>query len=302
MKKPSFLPRPILKLSLAILILGFMLTFTSCSSTPHLLEAPKITFNEQLRAENDTYVGTLEGCIVGRKDKGIKKLPVDADLEDFINISSEMSKTDDQGCYAVNLYWKNQPYLLADVFPDPAHDSFTTGGLQYLKSARTVSLDIPIVYGKKQESLTEQEITMYSVSYVLKRIAEEVVIPRVQSIYFAVEDIETVFPVVGAKVSITASTTIQPVDSILAQYISQANLREIAASSVPTFIVDSETKVQEPKGSLEFHVMNYAEYELKVDHPNYQPVDEKIYIEGGLDKIIRLVPKNKNGKYDIIDR
>lgn len=302
MKETAFSSGKLLKRYLPLLFVGVSWILSSCSSTPHLLEPASLSFNEKLRAENNAYIGTLEGCIVGRKDKGIKKLVVDADLEDFINIYSETSKTDDQGCYSVNLFWKNQPYLLADVYPDPAQDSFTASGLQYLKSARTVTLDIPLVYGKKQEALTNQKITMYSVSYVLKQIAKEVVFPRISTLTFAVEDIETVFPVVGAKVSLSASTTILPVDSILTEYISQANLRKVAASAVPPFIVDSETQIQSPKGSLEFKVMNYAEYRLQVDHPKYHPVDEILYVEGDLDKIIRLVPENKNRHYDIIDR
>ncbi|MCF7822730.1 MAG: hypothetical protein K9N35_01015 [Candidatus Marinimicrobia bacterium] len=280
----------------------FILVLSSCSSTPHLLAPPEVTFDEKIRASHDNYVGTLEGCIVGKKEKGIKKLTVAANLEEFINIYSENGKTDENGCYAINLYWKNQPYLLADVYPDPAHNSFTTGGLQYLKAARTVTLEIPLVFGKKNESLTEQQITMYSLSYVLKQIAEEVIAPRIRSLSFAVEDINTIFPIVGAKVSLIAASDIPPVDTLLSKYISQENLRAAAGSSVPVFIIDSETQTQEPRGSMEFSVMNYAEYRLKVEHPNYHPVDEKLYIEGNLDKIVRLVPKTQNRQYDIIDR
>ncbi|MCF7807501.1 MAG: hypothetical protein K9M49_08950 [Candidatus Marinimicrobia bacterium] len=276
--------------------------FNSCASPPQLLEPAKVTFKESLRAENDNYIGTLEGCIVGKKEKPLKKLVVTPDLEDFINIRGEVTRTDDQGCYSIDLYWKNQPYLLADVYPNPAENSFTNSGLDYLKAARTVSVDIPVLAGKKEVELYEQEVTMYSVSYVLKQIAAEVVNPRLRSFRFAVEDYNTGFPIVGAEVNIRASSSVQPVDSILAMYVSQQNFRDIASTTIQPFITSSETKKQEPGSSMEFIVMSFEDYWLTVTHPQYHGVTEKIYVESNLDKIVRLTPKDQKKRIDIIDR
>lgn len=284
-------------ISIIILSMGF----NSCASPPQLLEPATVTFNEQLRAENDNYIGTLEGCIVGKKDKPLKKLTVTPDLEDFINIGGEATRTGEDGCYAIDLYWKNQPYLLADVYPNPAENSFTIGGLDYLKAARTVSVEIPVLAGKGVE-LYEQDITMYSVSYILKQIAAEVVNPRLRSFRFAVEDYNTGFPIVGAEVNIRASSSVQPVDSILAMYVSQQNFRDIASTTVQSFITSSETQTQEPGSSMEFIVMSYEEYWLTVTHPQYHGVTEKIYVENNLDKIVRLTSKDKKKRIDIIDR
>lgn len=292
----------ILSLALVVTAYGLLISVTSCSSAPQLMEAPKITFNEETKAANESYVGTLEGCLVGRKSKPITKLMVDADLKDFLNITGQGSKTDVQGCYGIDLYWKNQPYLLADVYPDPAKNSFTTSGLSYLKSARTVSLDIPIVTGKNQQVLTTQPVTMYSISFVLKRIAEEVVNRRVRTLSYSVEDYETGFPIVGASVTITASSSILPVDSLLAAYISQPNLREVASSYASPIITQSETQIQKPKGHLDYSVMSFSDYRLTVTHPDFHSADEKLYIETDLDKIVRLSSKNQERRIDIIDR
>jgi hypothetical protein len=134
-------------LSCGLSVLAILFSLTACTSTPQLLEPPRVTFHKQLRTADASYVGTLEGCLVGRKNKPLKKLKVDANMEDFLNISSRGGQTDQQGCYAIDLFWNNQPYLLADVYPDPAQNSFTTNGLVYLKTARTVSLDIRIITG-----------------------------------------------------------------------------------------------------------------------------------------------------------
>jgi hypothetical protein len=276
--------------------------FISCSSAPQLLEPGKISFDEQLRAENDKYIGTLEGCIVNQKDKPLKKIPVAAGLEDFINISGESARTDEQGCYAIDLYWKNQPYLLADAYPNPAENSFTAGGLDYLKAARTVSIEIPILAGKNGVKLDEQEVTMYSVSYILKQIAQEVVNPRLRSFRFAVEDYSTGFPIVGAEVNIRASSSIQPVDSILAMYISQQNFRDLASNSIQSFITTSETQRQEPNSVMDFVVLSFEEYWLTVTHPDYHAVTQKMYVDKNLDKIVRLTSKDQKKKIDIIDR
>ena len=141
------------------------------------------------------------------------------------------------------------------VYPDPAKNSFTTSGLSYLKSARTVTLEIPIVTGKKQQALTNQPITMYSLSFVLKRIAEEVVNRRVRTISYSVEDYETGFPIVGASVTITPASSILSVDSLLAAYISQPNLRDVASKHADPLVIQSETQIQKPQGSLSFSVM-----------------------------------------------
>ncbi len=283
-------------------VLGIVFSLTACTSTPHLLEPPRVSFDEQRRDADVTYIGTLEGRIVGRKDKPLKKLKIDANMEEFLNISSQGGKTDQQGFYKINLYWKNRPYLLADVYPDPAQNSFTASGLSYLKAARTVSLDIPIIMGKQQDILTTQVLTMYSLNYVLKRIAEEVVNPRVRTIKYSVEDYDTGFPLVGANVTITAASSILPADSLLAAYIKQPDLRKIAGESVIHFIDKSVTQVQKPNAVMEFSVMSYADYHLTVTHPDFHSADEKIYIEEDMDKIVRLTAKDKKRRIDIIDR
>ncbi|MEA3287921.1 MAG: hypothetical protein U9Q77_11195 [Candidatus Marinimicrobia bacterium] len=291
-----------LLLSFGLPALGILFSLTACTSTPHLLEPPRVTFNEQIRATDISYIGTLEGCIVGRKDKPVKKLKIDANMEEFLNISSQGGKTDQQGFYKIDLYWKNRPYLLADVYPDPAQNSFTASGLSYLKAARTVSLDIPIIMGKQRQILTTQALTLYSLNYVLKRIAEEVVNPRVRTISYTVEDYNTGFPIVGASVTVTASSSILPVDSLLAAYIKQPDLRELASSSVIHFIDQADTQVQEPKGVMAFSVMSYADYRLTVTHPDFHTADEKLYVEMDLDKIVRLTAKDQKRWIDIIDR
>ena len=290
--------RGILFLPLILMVISF----NSCASPPQLLEPAKVTFDEQLRAENDQYIGTLEGCIVDQKEKPVKKLQVAADLEDFINITGDGTVTDEDGCYSIDLYWKNQPYVLADVYPNPAENSFAPGGLNYLKAARTVSVELPVITGKKGDKLYEQEVTMYSVSYILKQIAQEVVNPRLRSYRFAVEDYNTGFPIVGAEVEIRASSSIQPVDSILAMYISQQNFREMAAGSVQSFITNSEVQKQEPNSSMEFIVLSYEDYWLTVTHPKYHSLTQKMYVENNLDKIVRLTPKDQNKIIDVIDR
>lgn len=296
--------KPVKYIFLPSVLTGLALLFglTACTSTPQLLESPGITFHEDIRAENDTYVGTLEGCIVGRKSKPIKKMIIAADMQDFLNISAKGRKTDEQGCYGIDLFWKNQPYLLADVYPDPAKNSFTTSGLSYLKSARTVTLDIPIVTGKKQQALTNQPITMYSLSFVLKRIAEEVVNRRLRTISYSVEDYETGFPIVGASVTITPASSILSVDSLLAAYISQPNLRDVASKYADPLVIQSETQIQKPQGSLNFSVMSFTNYQLTVSHPDFHSADEKLYIETDLDKIVRLTSNDQERRIDIIDR
>lgn len=285
-----------------LIVILATVSFNSCASRPQLLEPASVSFDEQIRSENGKYIGTLEGCIVTSREKPMKKLRVTADLEDFINITGEESRTDEEGCYAIDLYWKNQPYVLADVYPNPAENSFTTGGLDYLKAARTVTVEIPVSTGKNGEVLYDQEVTMYSVSYILKQIAQEVVNPRLRSYRFAVEDYNTGFPVVGAEVNIRASSSIQPVDSILAKYVRHQNLRDVASSSVQSFITTSQTQKQGPNNIMEFIVLSFEDYWLTVTHPNYHAVTQKMYVENNLDKIVRLTPKDQKKRIDIIDR
>lgn len=290
------------KIVKSVLLLSFFLTFTfmmqSCASKPQLLEPTRMTFSDSLRAERDDYIGSIEGCIVNRKQKPIKKLTVSAKLDEFINIAAEDARTDAAGCFAIDLFWRNQPYLLADVYPNPAEDSFTISGLDYLKSARTVSVEIPIVTGKNAVPLTDQDVMMYSVSYVLKKIAREVVNPRLRLLRYSVEDFNTGFPIVGTEVTLEAAGDIAPVDTILAAYISQQNLREIAAEATEPFITTSEVQKQQPGAVMEFFVMSYENYRLKVNHPNYHPFEQTIYIEKNLDKIVRLTPKDQKKRIE----
>ena len=61
---------PIKHVFLGLGLIGYALlfSFTGCASAPQLLEDPKITFNEATKFANEAYVGTLEGCLVGKKN------------------------------------------------------------------------------------------------------------------------------------------------------------------------------------------------------------------------------------------
>ena len=107
---------------------------------------------------------------------------------------------------------------------------------------------------------------------------------------------------IEVEVNIRASSTVQPVDSILAVYVSQQNLRDLVSTAIPPFIIKDDTKTQGPKGFMEFVVMSYENYWLTVTHPEYHAVAEQLYIESDLDKIIRITSKSKEKQIDIIDR
>ena len=135
---------------------------------------------------------------------------------------------------------------------------------------------------------------MYSISYILKQIANEVVNPRLRVLNFAVEDFNTGFPIVGAEVNIRASSTVQPVDSILAVYVSQQNLRDLVSTAIPPFIIKDDTKTQGPKGFMEFVVMSYENYWLTVTHPEYGVLNfNRLSISDAISTLVKvLIPRN----------
>jgi len=285
---------------LVIILMG--LFSGACGSTTLLLENSSITFDEEEYSRSATYIASVEGEIVDSKGKHIQGIVLEAASRDYENIMSTESITGADGKFRVNLYWINQPYIYADVFPNPAQSTLTKSGFSYIKDSRAITLDIPVFVKGKPESLASSPVTMYSLSFALKRMANDVVNTRLTTFSFTAEDYETGLTINGATLTLRATSAILSADSLLKSFIISDTLRAIALKNVDPFVIDIESMQLKPGRDVKFSVINFSEYTITFEHPQYHTVVENLYAEKPLAKIFKVGKSSEAFKYDFLDK
>lgn len=279
-----------------------MLLLPACSSTSILLEDSSVSFNESEYDKSGRYICTFNGVLINSNGEHVSGAVVEAATRDYENLWSTESTTGIDGKYSVDLYWVNQPFIYADVFPNPAQSSLTKSGFSYLREARTLTLDIPVYLKEVIEPLTTIPITMYSLSFALGRMTEDVVNRRLLQLSFTAQDIETGLTINGSILTLRGVGTIFSPDSLLKSYIISDTLRAIAVQNAKSYVIEEESKKLTPNGSVRFSVLKFSEYTITFEHPQYHSVTENLYIEKPLRKIFMVNQIGKAVKYDFIDQ
>ncbi len=285
-----------LSLSIAVLLLS------GCSATSILLEESSVSFNEAEYENSGRYICTFEGVLVNSNGEHVSGAVIEAASTDYENLRSTESTTGIDGKYSVDLYWINQPFIYADVFPSPAQSSLTTSGFSYLKEVRTLTLEIPVFLKGVLEPLTSIPVSMYSMSFALQRMAEDVVNNRLLQLSFTAQDIETGLTINGSILTLRGVGSIASPDSLLKSFIIGDTLRALAVQNAKPYVMEEESKKLTPDGSIKFNVLNFSEYTITFEHPQYHSVTENLYIEKPLRKIFLVNQKGKSVKYDFIDQ
>ena len=285
---------------LLILLMG--LFFGACGSTTLLLENSSITFDEEEYSKSAKYIASVEGELVDSKGEKVSGTIMEAASRDYENIMSTESITGADGKFRVNLYWINQPYIYADVFPNPAQSSLTTSGFSYLKDSRTITLDIPVFVKGMLEPLDSSPVTMYSLAFALKRMANDVVNSRLTTFSFTAEDYKTGLTINGATFTLRATSAIVSADSLLKSFIISDTLRVLALKNVNPFVIDEETMQLKPGSYVKFPVINFSEYTITFEHPQYHTVVENLYAEKPIAKIFLVGKSSEAFKYDFLDK
>ena len=152
------------------------------------------------------------------------------------------------------------------------------------------------------EPLTSIPVSMYSMSFALSRMAEDVVNRRLLQISFTAQDIETGLTINGATVTLRGVGNITTPDSLLKSFIISDTLRALSVQNTKPYVIEEESKTVTPEGSVKFNVINFSEYTITFEHPQYHSATENLYIEKPLRKIFLVNQKGKNVKYDFIDQ
>ncbi|MCH8288947.1 MAG: hypothetical protein IID12_07565 [Candidatus Marinimicrobia bacterium] len=225
-----------------------MLLLPACSSTFILLEDSSVSFNESEYDKSGRYICTLSGVLINSNGEHVSGAVVEAATRDYENLWSTESTTGIDGKYSVDLYWVNQPFIYADVFPNPAQSSLTKSGFSYLREARTLTLDIPVYLKEVIEPLTTVPITMYSLSFALGRMTEDVVNRRLLQLSFTAQDIETGLTINGSILTLRGVGSISSPDSLLKSFIISDTLLAIAVQNAKSYVIGEESKKLTPKG------------------------------------------------------
>ncbi len=273
----------------------------SCAPMINSVLDSELTFSNDQFKNFPNYIGTLEGRLVDKKNQSIPGVHVAADLEQYVNLHANAATTDKNGQYSIDIFWIENPLVLVDIYPEPANSSFTSDGIHYLKLARTVQFDIPVIGGKQKQLLQNHTLNMYSISFILKKIADDVINSRLTKISFNIEDYHTGFPIVGSTITLTPSKLQPGADQLLGLYISQESFVQIAQEYAIPFSNSTNSRTLTNDGSVEFVVMNYAYYQIDISHPEYYSVTENFYIEKSIDKVIKVSNINQPKIIDIID-
>lgn len=285
---------------LMIILMGLL--SGACGSTTLLLENSSITFDENEYSKSAKYIASVEGELIDSNGKHVQGTIMEAASRDYENIMSTESITDADGKFSVNLYWINQPFIYAEVFPNPAQSSLTQSGFSYIKDARTITLDIPVFVKGKPIPLGSSPVTMYSLSFALKRMANDVVNSRLTTFAFTAEDYETGLTINGATFTLRATSAILSADSLLKSFIISDTLRARALENVNPFVVDEESKQLKPGRDVKFPVINFSEYTITFEHPQYHTVVENLYAEKPIAKIFKVGKSSEAFKYDFLDK
>ena len=288
--------------SIGLLLSITVMLLAACSSTTILLEESSVSFSEAEYKNSDRYICTFEGVLINSNGEYVSGAVIEVASTDYENLRSTKSTTGIDGKYSVDLYWLNQPFIYADVFPSPAQSSLTTSGFSYLKEVRTLTLDIPVFLKGVLEPLTSIPVSMYSMSFALSRMAEDVVNRRLLQISFTAQDIETGLTINGATVTLRGVGNITTPDSLLKSFIISDTLRALSVQNTKPYVIEEESKTVTPEGSVKFNVINFSEYTITFEHPQYHSATENLYIEKPLRKIFLVNQKGKNVKYDFIDQ
>ena len=279
-----------------------VLLLSACSSTSILLEESSVSFNKAEYENSGRYICTFEGILKNSNGEYVSGAVIAAASTDYENLRSTESTTGIDGKYSVDLYWLNQPFIYADVFPSPAQSSLTTSGFSYLKDVRTLTLDIPVFLKGVLEPLTSIPVSMYSMSFALGRMAEDVVNRRLLQLSFTAQDIETGLTINGSTLTLRGVGSIASADSLLKSFILSDTLRALAVQNTKPYVIGEESKKLTPDGSVKFNVLNFSEYTITFEHPQYYSVTENLRIEKPLKKIFLVNQKGKSVKYDFIDQ
>ena len=286
-----------------LIVIAFIgLISGACGSTTLVMENSSITFDKEEYTKSATYIASVEGVLVDSKGKFLEGKILEAASKDYENIMSNEGITGIDGKFKINLYWRNQPFIYADVFPNPAQSSLTESGFSYLKDSRTITLDIPVFAKGAEEELVSSPITLYSLTFALKRMANDVVNSRLTTFSFTAEDYETGLTINGATLTLRATSSIISSDSLLKSYIVSDTLRTIALKNVNHFVVDEESLTLKPGGSVKFPVINFSEYTITFEHPQYHTVVENLYVEKPIAKIFRVGKLTEAYRYDFLDQ
>jgi len=295
--------RKMYSFGIEFLLLSIMvLLLSACSSTSILLEDSSVSFNESEYENSGRYICTFEGILINSNGEYVSGAVIEAASADYENLWSTESTTGIDGKYSVDLYWINQPFIYADVFPSPAQSSLTTSGFSYLKEVRTLTLDIPVFLKGVLEPLTSIPVSMYSMSFALRRMAEDVVNRRLIQLSFTAQDIETGLTINGSTLTLRGVGSISSADSLLKSFIISDTLRALAVHNTKSYVIEEESKKLTPEGSVRFNVLNFSEYTITFEHPQYHSVTENLYIKKPLRKIFLVNQKGKSVKYDFIDQ
>ena len=284
-------------LSIVILML-----FSSCSSTTLLFENTMVTFDKEQYAVSDKYICTIEGQLINSKGEYVAEKSIAAASIDYKNLRSTISKTGIDGKFSVQLYWIDQPFIYADVFPNPAQSSLTSSGFSYLKNSRTITLDVPVYIVDKQQPLINTPITMYGLSFALRRMAEDVVNKRLIRYSFTAQDYETGLTINGAKITLRGEGIVPSPDSLLTSYIVSDTLRTLAIQNTNEYVVTEQSEILAPDKDARFNVLTFSNYTVRFEHPQYHTAIETLYVERAVEKIFRVTQVGALKKYDFIDQ
>jgi len=279
-----------------------LLLFSACSSAALLLENTVVTFDKAEYEVSDKYICTIEGQLINSKGEFIAEEFIAAASHDFKNLRSTVGKTGIDGKFSVQLYWIEQPFIYAEVFPNPAQSSLTSSGFSYLKNARTITLDVPVYIQDEQIPLITTSITMYSLSFALRRMAEDVINKRLLRYSFSAQDYETGLTINGAMITLRASGVVFSPDSLLSNYIISDTLRSLAIQNADDYVVTEQSLNLAPGKKAIFNVLSFSDYTVTFEHPQYFTAVETLYVEKRIDKIFRVTQLGAFKKYDFIDQ
>ena len=282
-------------------ILFVLLQFGGCSSSTLLLENTIVTFEKEQYEDSDKYICTIKGQLMNSKGEYVSEKFIAAASNDYKNLRSTTGKTGIDGKFSVQLYWIEQPFIFADVFPNPAQSSLTSSGFTYLKNSRTITLDVPIYIKGGQKPLMNTPITMYSLSFALRRMAEDVVNKRLIRYTFTAQDYETGLTINGAKITLAANGMVSSPDSLLTHYIISDTLRSLALQYANEYVVTEQAEILTPGKDAKFNVLTFSEYTVTFEHPQYYTAVETLYVERPVEKIFRVTQLGALMKYDFID-
>ena len=286
-------------LTLSIFVL---LLFSACSSATLLLENTLVTFDKEQYEVSDKYICTIEGQLMNSKGEYVAEESIAAASHDFKNLRSTVGKTGIDGKFSVQLYWIEQPFIYAEVFPNPAQSSLTSSGFSYLKNSRTITLDVPVYIQDEQVPLITTPITMYSLAFALKRMAEDVVNKRLLRYSFSAQDYETGLTINGAVITLRARGVVSSPDSLLSNYIISDTLRSLAIQNANEYVVTEQLLILAPGKKAKFNVLTFSDYTVTFEHPQYYTAVETLYVEKPVDKIFRVTQLGALKKYDFLDQ